>query len=65
MSPEKLPPEMRAKRIGTGKYKVFDQVHPDLFLDAVLSENLIPSEPSSSWEAICSTRSDPLRTAER
>src|SRR4030067_473911 len=42
MLPQKLPPEMRAKRIGADKYKVFDQVHPDLFLDAVLSEKPYP-----------------------
>jgi len=35
---EKVSPEMQARKIGAEKYKVIDQVHPHLFLDAVLSE---------------------------
>lgn len=41
---EKMPPEMWAKKIGAGKYRVLErmQVQPRLFFEAVLSENPNP-----------------------
>ncbi|MCJ7595090.1 MAG: molybdopterin-dependent oxidoreductase, partial [Desulfobacterales bacterium] len=35
--PEKVSPEMRAKKIGADKFRALDQVHPELFLDALLT----------------------------
>ena len=42
MLPEKVSPEMRAKKIGAGKYKVMDQFHPRHFLNAVFSGKPYP-----------------------
>ena len=42
MSPKKIPSEIRAKRIGSGEYKVIDQVHPHRFIDAILSGKPYP-----------------------
>lgn len=40
--PERVSPEARAKKIGAGKYDIVKQVHPHLFLDAVLSGKPYP-----------------------
>ncbi len=65
MLPEKVPAEMRAKRIGVGKFRVFDQVHPDLFLDAALSEKPYPIKALFIMGSnMLLTRSNPWRTAE-
>lgn len=42
MLPEKVSPEMRAKKIGAGKYKVMEQLHPRHFLNAVFSGKPYP-----------------------
>ena len=63
--PEKVSPEMRAKKIGAGRYKVLDQVHPHLFLDAVLSEK--PYPPKALFimgNNMLVSRSDSLRWAQ-
>jgi len=40
--PDRISPEMRAKRIGAGKYGVLGQVHPHEFINTVLSEKPYP-----------------------
>ncbi len=37
-----IPPDMKAKKIGAGKYRVLAQVHPHDFFEAVLSEKPYP-----------------------
>ncbi len=37
--PDNVTPEMKAKKIGADKYRVLDQVHPELFLEAVFTGN--------------------------
>ncbi len=65
MLPGKVSPEMRAKRIGVGKYKVFEQVHPDDFLDAVLSDKPYSIKALFIMGSnMLITRSEPLKTAE-
>lgn len=37
-----IPTEMKAKKIGAGKYRILDQVHPHDFFEAVMSEKPYP-----------------------
>ena len=37
-----IPPDMKAKKIGAGKYRVLSQVHPHDFYESVLSEKPYP-----------------------
>ncbi len=61
----KLSLEMRAKRIGADKYKLINQVHPHLFLDAVLSEKPYPIKALFIMGSnMLVARSEPLRIAE-
>lgn len=63
--PEKVSPEMWAKKIGAGKYKVIDQVHPSLFLDAVFSEKpYLPKALFIIGSNTLVTHSDSLRWAQ-
>lgn len=63
--PEKVSPEMWAKKIGAGKYRVLDQVHPHLFLDAVLSGKPYPPKALFIMGSnMLVSRSDSLRTAQ-
>jgi anaerobic selenocysteine-containing dehydrogenase len=63
--PEKVSPEMRAKKIGAGKFRVLEQVHPHLFLDAVLSEKPYPIKAFFIMgNNMLLTRSDPLKAAQ-
>jgi anaerobic selenocysteine-containing dehydrogenase len=65
MLPEKVSPEMRARRIGADKYKVLQQIHPDQFLDAVLSDKPYPIKALFIMGSnMLITRSDPLKTAQ-
>lgn len=63
--PHKVPPEMRAKKIGAGKYRVLDQVHPELFLEAVLTGK--PYRPKALFimgNNMLVARADPVKAAE-
>lgn len=63
--PEKVSPEMRAKKIGTGKYRVLDQVHHEIFLDAVLTGKPYPIKALLIMgNNMLVARSDSLRTGE-
>jgi len=60
--PEKVSPEMRAKKIGAGKFKVLEQIQPHLFLDAVLSDEPYPIRALFIMGSnMLLTRSDPLK----
>ncbi len=63
--PEKVAPEMWAKRIGAGKYKVLDQVHPEDFIEAVLSGKPYPIKALFIMGSnMLVVRSDSLRLAQ-
>jgi len=59
----KLSPEMRAKKVGAGKYTVLEGTHPHLFLDAVLSQQPYPIKAFFIMGTnMLVSRSEPLRT---
>lgn len=61
--PKKLSPEIRAKKIRGDKYKILHQLHPDLFLDAVLTGKPYPPRALIIMgNNMLVTRSDPLKT---
>jgi anaerobic selenocysteine-containing dehydrogenase len=65
MLPKKISPEIRAKKIGAGKYRVLEQIQPNLFLDAVLSDEPYPVKALFIMGSnMLVTRSDPLKTAQ-
>jgi anaerobic selenocysteine-containing dehydrogenase len=60
--PEKISLEMMSKKIGAGKYRVLAQVHPQEFLDAVLSEKPYPTKALFIMGSnLLVGRSDPMR----
>ncbi|MFC2008219.1 molybdopterin-dependent oxidoreductase [Chloroflexota bacterium] len=63
--PDKISPEVRAKKIGAGKYELIKQVHPADFTNAAVSGKPYPVKALFIMGSnMLVSRSDPLRTAQ-